>query len=185
MEDANNVRKQNAENKLERESPEKSFSVVDSVGDYHDDHDVQQNQAAFCKHQQQRCPALERQAFENVDRIQAVNVAHKRSFVAFIGYKPKQTRDYKVAPKQPYASGATIKSACISRTGTSTKTIKHCFVCGEVVHVAKDCPRRFVEKSKVDNITHEYNAGGISVEHDGVKDKSDANLELDALPFSP
>uniref|UniRef100_A0A914YIN5 CCHC-type domain-containing protein n=1 Tax=Panagrolaimus superbus TaxID=310955 RepID=A0A914YIN5_9BILA len=161
------MRKQN-KHLVEHGSPEKSFSHIDSSQcDLAAEHQQQQKQAEVGEHQQ-RCPALERQAFENVDRIQTVNVAHKRSSVAFIGYKPKRTRGFKIAPNR----------------SSSTKAIKHCFVCGEVVHVAKDCPRRFVEKNKVDKITHEYTVGGISVEHDSVKDKSDANLELDTFPFS-
>uniref|UniRef100_A0A914ZA93 CCHC-type domain-containing protein n=1 Tax=Panagrolaimus superbus TaxID=310955 RepID=A0A914ZA93_9BILA len=121
-----------------------------------------------------------------VDRKQAVNVSHKRSSVAFIGYKPKRSRDFKGSPKRSYASVAAAKSsvAAASRSGPSAKAIKQCFVCGEVVHVAKDCPLRFVEKGKVDKVTQQYTVGGIAFEHAKSKDKNDANLELDALPFS-
>uniref|UniRef100_A0A914YJS2 CCHC-type domain-containing protein n=1 Tax=Panagrolaimus superbus TaxID=310955 RepID=A0A914YJS2_9BILA len=176
-EDATKMRKQKTKSQqlVERGSPEKSFSVVDSAwcypaADYKDEE--------IGQHQQQRYAGLVHQADEDV--------AHKRTHVSFIGRKPKRNRNFKGTPKRSYAFMIAAKSSvdAASRTGTSTKAIKHCFVCGEVVHVAKDCPRRFVEKNKVDKITNEYTAGGISVEHDGVKDKSDANLELDALPYS-
>uniref|UniRef100_A0A914YUA0 Uncharacterized protein n=1 Tax=Panagrolaimus superbus TaxID=310955 RepID=A0A914YUA0_9BILA len=58
------------------------------------------------------------------------------------------------------------------------------FVCGEVLHLAKDCPVRFVEKGMVGKVTQKYTVGGISFEYADAKDKSHANLELDALPFS-
>uniref|UniRef100_A0A914YJT1 CCHC-type domain-containing protein n=1 Tax=Panagrolaimus superbus TaxID=310955 RepID=A0A914YJT1_9BILA len=112
------------------------------------------------------------------------DVSHKSSHVSFIGRKPKRTRDFKGSPNRSYASVAAIKISASSRSGTSTKAIKRCFVCGEVTHVAKNCLLRFDEKNRVDNVTQEYTTGGISVKHDGVKDKSDANLELDALPYS-
>uniref|UniRef100_A0A914YUJ4 CCHC-type domain-containing protein n=1 Tax=Panagrolaimus superbus TaxID=310955 RepID=A0A914YUJ4_9BILA len=187
IEDASKMRKQNAKSMLERGSPEKSFSVIDSsqcdlAAEYQDYDTVQQKQAEDGEHQQQRVPAVERQTDENVDWIQAVNV--KRPFVSFIGYKPKQTRGYKVAPNRSYASVAAIKTSAASRSVKDTKAIKRCFVCGEIKHVAKDCPLRFVEKGKVDKVTQQYTVGGISFEYADTKDKIDANVELKALPFS-